>query len=279
MSDRPRACVIQFPGVNCEYESARALEDAGASAEVHRWNEDPSLLASFDLFLLPGGFSYQDRIRAGVVASKEKILGALAEEAAKGKPVLGICNGAQVLVEGGFIPGLRPGEVELALATNRMPGREGYFTQWSHLKVEPSSSSWLGTKAGEVLPVPFAHGEGRFTSRREGLFEELSAAGQIVLRYCDAEGRVNGDWPVTPNGSLEAAAGLCNPEGNVLAMMPHPERSAWLGQVPEELEGPWGEHRREAGGDWTRLRGDGPGMTVLKAMVEAASRREVQHAP
>ena len=279
MSDRPRACVIQFPGVNCEYESARALEDAGASAEVHRWNEDPSLLASFDLFLLPGGFSYQDRIRAGVVASKEKILGALAEEAAKGKPVLGICNGAQVLVEGGFIPGLRPGEVELALATNRMPGREGYFTQWSHLKVEPSSSSWLGTKAGEVLPVPFAHGEGRFTSRREGLFEELSAAGQIVLRYCDAEGRVNGDWPVTPNGSLEAAAGLCNPEGNVLAMMPHPERSAWLGQVPEELEGPGGEHRREAGGDWTRLRGDGPGMTVLKAMVEAASRREVQHAP
>ncbi len=279
MSSRPRACVIQFPGVNCEYESARALEDAGAVAEVHRWNEDPSLLASFDLFLLPGGFSYQDRIRAGVVASKEKILGALADEAAKGKPILGICNGAQVLVEGGFIPGLRPGEVELALATNRMPGREGYYTQWSHLKVEAETSSWMGGKAGEVLPVPFAHGEGRFTSRREGLFEELAASGQIVLRYCDAGGRVDAAWPVTPNGSLEAAAGLCNPEGNVLAMMPHPERSAWLGQVPEELEGPWGARRRGAGGDWAKLRGDGPGMTVLKAMVEAASRQEVQHAP
>ncbi len=278
MSNRPRACVLQFPGVNCEYESARALEDAGASAEIHRWNEDPTLLSNFDLFLIPGGFSYQDRIRAGVVASKEKILGALAEEAAKGKPLLGICNGAQVLVEGGFIPGLRPGEVELALATNEMPGREGYFTQWSYLKVESSTPSWMAGRAGEVLPIPFAHGEGRFTSRREGLFDELAAKGQIVLRYCDVDGDVKRSWPVTPNGSLDAAAGLCNPEGNVLAMMPHPERSSWLGQVPEELAGVWGMRRREATGNWQALRSEGPGMVVLKAMVEAAKNRKVQHA-
>jgi len=270
--------VIQFPGVNCEYESARALNDAGADAEIHRWNEDPSLLAGFDLFLLPGGFSYQDRIRAGVIASKERILGALAEEAAKGKPVLGICNGAQVLVEGGFIPGLRPGEVELALATNRMPGREGYYTDWRFLNVADKTSSWLAARAGEVLPLPFAHGEGRFTTRREGLFDELEARGQIVLRYCDAEGRVDGDWPTTPNGSLAAAAGLCNPEGNLLAMMPHPERSAWLGQLPEELEGEWGERRRSASGDWKRLGAAGPGMAILTAMVEAAKRREFRHA-
>jgi len=278
MPDRPRACVIQFPGVNCEYESARALRDAGAVAEIHRWNEDAAHLAAFDLFLLPGGFSYQDRIRAGVVAAKEKILGALADEAGKGKPVMGICNGAQVLVEGGFIPGLRPGEVELALATNRMPGREGYFTDWSFLRVSERTPSWLAELAGSVLPIPFAHGEGRFTSRREGLFEELEAKGQIVLRYCDEDGRVDGAWPRTPNGSIAAAAGLCNPEGNVLAMMPHPERSAWLGQVPEELPGRWGERRREAAGEWSRLRGEGPGMAILRAMVEAARRREASHA-
>lgn len=278
MPNRPRACVLQFPGVNCEYESARALEDAGATAEILRWNEDANLLANFDLFLIPGGFSYQDRIRAGVVASKEKILGALAEEAAKGKPILGICNGAQVLVEGGFIPGLRPGDVELALATNEMPGREGYFTQWSYLKVESKTPSWMSSRAGEVLPIPFAHGEGRFTSRREGLFEELAAKGQIVLRYCKENGEVQATWPVTPNGSLDAAAGLCNPQGNVLAMMPHPERSAWLGQVPEELAGVWGKKRRGATGDWQALRSEGPGMAVLKAMVKAAKNRKVQHA-
>jgi len=278
LADRPRACVIQFPGVNCEYESARALEDAGAGAAILRWNEDPARLADFDLFLLPGGFSYQDRIRAGVVASKEKILGALAEQAAEGKPVLGICNGAQVLVEAGFIPGLRPGDVELALATNRMPGRVGYYTDWRLLKVEARTPSWLACEAGEVLPVPFAHGEGRFTSRRPGLFEDLAAGGQIVLRYCDRDGRVDGGWPVTPNGSLEAAAGLCNPRGNVLAMMPHPERSAWLGQVPEDLAGAWGERRRRAVGDWKALSADGPGMKILKAMVRAAGRKELRHA-
>ncbi len=278
MSNRPRACVIQFPGVNCEYESARALRDAGADTEIVRWNEDSSQLADFDLFLLPGGFSYQDRIRAGVIASKEKILGTLAEEAAKGKPLLGICNGAQVLVEGGFIPGLKPGEVELALATNRMPGREGYYTDWRFLKVEAETPSWLGSRAGEVLPIPFAHGEGRFTSRREGLFEELAARGQIVLRYCDKDGHVDADWPVTPNDSTMAAAGLCNPEGNVLAMMPHPERGAWLGQVPEELEGEWGERRRNAVGDWMKLGAEGPGMAILRAMVEAARIREARHA-
>jgi phosphoribosylformylglycinamidine synthase len=270
--------VIQFPGVNCEYESARALRDAGADAEIIRWNEDSSLLADFDLFLLPGGFSYQDRIRAGVIASKEKILAALAEEAAKGKPVLGICNGAQVLVEGGFIPGLNPGDVELALATNRMPAREGYYTDWRFLKIETETPSWLRSLGGEVLPAPFAHGEGRFTSRREGLFDELDAKGQIALRYCDKDGQVDATWPVTPNDSVVAAAGLCNPEGNVLAMMPHPERSAWLGQVPEEIEGRWGERRRSAAGDWTKLGAEGPGMAIMKAMVEAARTRELRNA-
>ncbi|MDP6418075.1 MAG: phosphoribosylformylglycinamidine synthase I [Candidatus Krumholzibacteria bacterium] len=274
----PRALVLQFPGVNCEYESARALEDAGASASILRWNEDPSLLAGFDLFLLPGGFSYQDRIRAGVVAAKEPVLEALAEEAEKGKPILGICNGAQVLVEAGFIPGLRSGEVDLALAPNRMVGREGYFSDWSTLEVSSASPSWLSPLQGELLPIPFAHGEGRFTSRRKGLFEELEKKGQIALRYRSADGG-EASWPDNPNGSLQDAAGICNPRGNVLAMMPHPERAAWLGQVPEELPGHWAELRRKARGDWKELQSDGPGMKILRAMVSAAAlKKEACHA-
>ncbi len=281
MSRKMRAAVLQFPGVNCEYESARALETAGAEAEILRWNEAPERLAGFDLFLLPGGFSYQDRIRAGAVAAKEMILDGLHAEASRGKPVLGICNGAQVLVEAGFVPA-RGGEaaVDLALAPNRMPGREGYFTDWCHLTIEKAGPCWLSDLAGQVLPVPFAHGEGRFTSRREGLMDDLAAAGQIVLRYAGPGGEAPGGWPRNPNGSALDAAALCNEAGNVVAMMPHPERCAWLGQVPEMIEGPWGEKRREAAGNWEALQAAGPGMAIFEAMVTAASKRaeEANHA-
>jgi len=277
---RPRAAVIQFPGVNCEYESARALAAAGAAAEIVRWNDDPSRLADFDLFCLPGGFSYQDRVRAGAVAAKEEILDALEGEASRGKPVLGICNGAQVLVEAGFVPGLGGGDLDLALAPNRMPDRVGYFTDWSHLRVTSQSPSWLAERGGRVLPLPFAHGEGRFTSRRPGLFDELEAAGQIVLRYAGPEGEAPGGWPANPNGSERDAAGICNPAGNVLAMMPHPERSAWLGQVPEMIAGRWGDERRARAGDWRRLKAAGPGMAIFEAMVAGACHaKEARSAP
>ena len=274
----PRAAVIQFPGVNCEYESARALDAAGARASILRWNADPGLLATYDLFLLPGGFSYQDRVRAGAVAAKDRILAGLTEEAAKGKPIIGICNGAQVLVEAGLVPGLETGNLELALAPNRMPGRAGYFAEWGFLAVAGETPSWLAPVAGQVLPIPFAHGEGRFTSRREGLFETLARRGQIVLRYCRADGSPAGAWPDNPNGSLLDAAGICNPAGNVLALMPHPERAQCLGQVPETLPGPWGERRRRTAGNWTALQGPGPGRALFAAMVAAARSREASRA-
>ena len=279
----PRAAIIQFPGVNCEYESARALAAAGALPTILRWNEAPERLADFELFLLPGGFSYQDRIRAGAVAAKERVLDALFTEAAAGKPVLGICNGAQVLVEAGFVPGLAAGAVQMALAPNLMPGRSGYFADWSHLAVAGATPSWLAPLAGQVLPIPFAHGEGRFTSRRQGLFADLAAAGQIVLRYVGPTGEPAGGWPANPNGSALDAAAVCNPAGNVLAIMPHPERAAHLGQVPALLAGPWGERRRAAAGDWQRLAGPGPGHALFTAMVAAARRpvprEESRHAP
>jgi phosphoribosylformylglycinamidine synthase len=280
MPEAPRIAVVQFPGVNCEYETARALRDAGAEAEILRWNAGAGPLAACHGFVLPGGFSYQDRIRAGAVAAQEAILDTLAAQAERGKPILGICNGAQVLVEAGFVPDLGGGELAMALAPNTMAGRVGYYSDWCVLRVAAATPSWLAPLGDELLPMPFAHGEGRFTSRRDGLFAQLAAAGQIVLRYATPDGGEPAGWPDNPNGSVADAAAICNREGNVLAMMPHPERACWLGQVPETLAGPWGWKRRRAHGDWRRLKGAGPGMALFDAMVGAARRwREGHDAP
>jgi phosphoribosylformylglycinamidine synthase len=120
----PRVAVVQFPGVNCEAESVLALERVGLAAEVFRWTRPASELRDFQGYLVPGGWSYQDRVRGGALAAKDPLMEVLAEEANRGRPVLGICNGAQVLVEGGLLSD--SGQVELALARNRMTAREGY---------------------------------------------------------------------------------------------------------------------------------------------------------
>src|SRR5580765_3373339 len=120
----PNVAVVQLPGVNCERESVRALELAGLGAEIFRWTRPAGELRDFAAYVLPGGFAYQDRVRAGALAAKEPLVEVLAEESARGKPLLGICNGAQVLVEAGLVPG--GDTVEVALARNRMGGRTGY---------------------------------------------------------------------------------------------------------------------------------------------------------
>src|SRR6185295_15696812 len=132
-----RVAVMQFPGVNCESESMRALTRVGLAPEVFRWTRPAGELRDFDAFVLPGGFSYQDRVRAGALAAKDPLLDALIEESERGKPVLGICNGAQILVEAGLVPDRE--RVELALARNRMAGRAGYYARWIYARVEPSS--------------------------------------------------------------------------------------------------------------------------------------------
>ncbi|MCK4235537.1 MAG: phosphoribosylformylglycinamidine synthase subunit PurQ, partial [Candidatus Krumholzibacteria bacterium] len=151
VSFKDKVAIIQFPGVNCEYETADAVRSVGLEAELFRWNEDPDLLDESAAVILPGGFSYQDRIRAGVVAAKDHIMDKVSELAAGGRPVLGICNGAQVLVESGLIPGLHWERVDLALAPNTMADREGYYCNWVHVRAENSVCIW--TKAfgeGEV---------------------------------------------------------------------------------------------------------------------------------
>jgi phosphoribosylformylglycinamidine synthase I len=262
-----RVAVMQFPGVNCEAETARAIVRAGLEAEVFRWTRPARELSAFDAFVLPGGFSYQDRVRAGALAAKDPLLDGLAERADAGAPVLGICNGAQVLVEAGLVPG--HGTVEVALARNRMPDRVGYYTRWAWCRVEPSACVFTrGLEPGTLLPLPVAHGEGRFTSLHKGRLAELSEAGQAPFRYARAGGALAEEFPDNPNGADAAVAGLCNARGNVLALMPHPERATELGQVSRGIGGEWGAQRdRALAARDGSAHADGPGMVLFRALA------------
>ena len=264
-----RIGIIQFPGVNCEYETARALGKVGLEAAVVRWNAGPRSIASFDGFVLPGGFSYEDRVRAGAIAANDNVLEVLVEQASLGKPIVGICNGAQVLVEAGLVPGVGGGTIDLALAPNKGMGRDGYYANWVYVKVAPAPRRSVITfclKPNEIMPIPIAHSQGRFTCAEPGFFDGLDAGGQIVLRYCGADGRDAAGFPDDPNGSTLGAAAISNAGGNVVAMMPHPERSTWLRQVPGELDSEWSRKRLRHRGSWPDLEGDGPGAGIFRSM-------------
>ena len=264
LTRKPNLAVIQLPGVNCETESARAIEIAGGRAEVFRWTRPASELEPFDGYLIPGGFSYQDRVRAGAVAAKDPLLEVVRAAAAGGKPILGICNGCQVLIESGIVPGIEPGAVEVALAANRQPGRRGYYSRWVGLEpVKGSHCAFLEGLEGSFA-MPVAHAEGRFTHEDPAFFDRLTAGGFLALRYAPLDGGSGGN----PNGSLLDAAGLTNSGGNVLAMMPHPERALLLRMVPEDLPHAWGALRREAAADPERLEAAGPGFWLLRRLVE-----------
>ncbi len=198
--------VLQFPGVNCENESMRALARVGLTAEVFWWTRPATELRDFAAYVLPGGFSYQDRVRAGALAAKDPMLEVLAEESERGKPVLGICNGAQVLVEAGLVPDRE--RIELALARNRMAGRSGYYARWVYTRIEPSECVFTRTLApGTVVPMPIAHAEGRFTSADRGRMERLIADGQAPFRYVSATGETARSFPDNPNGIARTVEG------------------------------------------------------------------------
>jgi len=265
-----RAAVIQIPGVNCEYESARALERAGITAAILRFNEPASVLSEFDAFLLPGGFAFQDRIRAGAVAAKLPAIERIAAESERGKIVLGICNGAQVLVEAGLVPGLRPGRVELALAPNRAPRRQGYLCRWVWVRAGagPGRATFASALPPDaVIPLPMAHGEGRFETADPEIRRTIDSEGLALLRYVAPDGAPARRWPDDPNGAMLQAAGITNRAGNVLAFMPHPERAALLKHVPLDLPGAWGDARRAGVGRREALEGDGPGAFLFTSLA------------
>jgi phosphoribosylformylglycinamidine synthase len=262
--------VVEFPGTNCMRETQAVLEAAGARASLVRWNDDPARWRDLDGFVLAGGFAYEDRVRAGVIASKMPLLDGIAAAVDAGKPVLGVCTGAQVLVESGLVPGITPGSVEIALAHNASPAWPGYYCDWVHLRCT-SARGWLAGCADQrpTLPMPVGHGEGCFTGSPE-FFADLERRGQIALRYVRPDATPARGFPHNPNASLQDAAGVCDPSGRVLAMMPHPERAGWLFQVPASLAGPWGARRRSASAQ--ALLEAGPGFVLYESFVQAATR-------
>ncbi len=224
--------IIQFPGSNTERETLMACRRVGLNPVEFLWNEAPENLSEFDGFVIVGGFSYEDRSRSGVIASLDPIMKQIKMEATKGKPVLGICNGAQILVESGLVPGLKDHRVGMALTDNkRVQGGHvvgvGYYNTWVKLKMSAPSNRCAFTrhlKTGGWINVPLAHGEGRFIIPDE-LLKKMITNDQTVFRYCDDGGKIVGEFPTNPNGSMHNLAAVCNAQGNVMAMMPHPERT------------------------------------------------------
>jgi len=277
-----RVAVLQIPGVNCEYETARVLEAVGLEARIVRSNEPASVLGEFDAYVLPGGFAFQDRIRAGAVAAKLPAVERIAVESERGKPVLGICNGAQVLVEAGLVPGLQSGRVEMALAPNRAPRRQGYLCRWVRVRAEegPGRKIWSSAfPKGEVAPLPMAHGEGRFETADPDVRSRIQKDGLALFRYVDAAGQPASEYPDDPNGAFFQAAGITNRSGNVLAIMPHPERASWLKQVPLDWPGVWGERRRGSVGSYEALEGPGPGRFLFESLARTLGVARAAEAP
>ncbi len=224
--------IIQFPGSNTERETFMACHRVELNPVEFLWNEPAEKLSDFDGFIIVGGFSYEDRSRAGVIAALDPIMKQIKVEANSGKPVLGICNGAQILVESGLVPGLDDHRVGVALTDNKRVKNGhvlgvGYYNTWANLQLTASAGRCAFTrhlKTGSWIHVPLAHGEGRFIIPND-LLEKMITNEQTVFRYCDDEGIITDEFPTNPNGSMFNLAAVCNTAGNVMAMMPHPERT------------------------------------------------------
>jgi phosphoribosylformylglycinamidine synthase len=231
MPKKPTAAVLMFPGTNCELEAAAALTRNGFITKILRWNE-ANQLKKFDAAVLAGGFSYEDRGRSGLIASHDPALKEMEKMVRAGKPVLGICNGAQILVESGLVPLGKLGQSTLALTHNRRADAQGkilgtgFYNAWIQIRAgSEQQNAFNQFDANTILKIPAAHGEGRFFSGDADLLTQLVANGQNAFVYCTESGELDPSFPTNPNGSVLNFAGVTNPDGNCLALMPHPERA------------------------------------------------------
>ncbi len=207
-----RFAVIVFPGSNCDADCYHALRDSAGAAVDYVWHGSADL-SGYDCVVLPGGFSYGDYLRAGAIARFSPVMPAVEKHARAGGLVLGICNGFQILCEAGLLPGALHRNVGLRFRCHPV-----------HIRVENAATPFTAAmQPGQVLRIPIAHGEGNYYADPEQL-AALEAGGQVVFRYCTQAGEVS--EAANPNGSLRNIAGIVNREGNVLGMMPHPERNS-----------------------------------------------------
>lgn len=200
--------VLQFPGTNCEYDTKYAFEKLGANVEII-WHKDTKLPENIDLIVIPGGFSYGDYLRSGAIARFANIMDSVKEFAGNGGKVLGICNGFQILLEAGLLPGAMKRNDSLH-----------FISKYNHLKVIENENNFLNKlEKNDVVNIPIAHHDGNYFIDAEGL-KELESNEQILLKYCDEKGNL-----LNINGSVSNIAGICNKEKNVYGLMPHPERA------------------------------------------------------
>lgn len=204
-----KAVVVVFPGSNREGDAARALRKAGAKV-THVWHADTELPAGTDLVMLPGGFSYGDYLRCGAIAGRAHIMDAVRAHAARGGHVLGVCNGFQIMVESGLLPGVLMRNAGLK-----------FVCRMQHLRVERNDTDYTRHYAThQAIKVAIAHGEGNYEADEETI-ARLEGEGRVAFRYCDAQGVVGG--AANPNGSTNDIAGIYSENFRVLGLMPHPE--------------------------------------------------------
>jgi len=203
--------VVIFPGSNCDHDCYYAIESVVGKPVEFIWHQDTDL-EGFDAIILPGGFSYGDYLRSGAIARFSPVMGAVREFAAKGGLVIGICNGFQILCEAGLLPGVLMRNEHLQ-----------FRCQWVDLRVENADSPFTSVAApGQVIRMPISHGEGNYFADPETL-DELEANGRVAFRYAEPDGSIT--QASNPNGSARNIAGILNERGNVLGMMPHPEKA------------------------------------------------------
>jgi phosphoribosylformylglycinamidine synthase I len=255
ISNGVKAIVVRAAGINCDLETEYALKLAGAEAQsihINRLIEDKNLLDQFQILVFPGGFSYGDDVAAGKILANQ-VIHHLSAPIGKfidaGKLVLGICNGFQVLVKAGILPG--PGSTdggqEVTITYNDS-GR--YEDRWVYLA--PQTEKCIFIERGRQIYLPVAHAEGKVVTKEQSTLEQLQSEGHVAFKYVDKNGE-EGDYPVNPNGSMASIAGLTDATGRVLGLMPHPERYVRCTQHPH----------------WSRLKKmqDGDGMRIFNKAV------------
>ncbi len=235
---KPKVCVLRAAGTNCDKETAFAFTKVGAASELVHINSLVSARKSLDdyqILAVPGGFTYGDDLGAGKILANElkyKLIDDISRFIRGGKLIIGICNGFQILVKAGLLPGNGDFRQEVSLIINDSAKFEDrwVYLRTAHGARRTARCIWV-KDLPEIIYLPVAHGEGKFVTQDKKTLQRLKSNGQVIFQYCDAKGRLSA-YPDNPNGSLDNIAGICDGTGRILGLMPHPERHIFIKQHP-----------------------------------------------